>query len=270
MVSLRFSTAMPDIDQVLLDLEPKVINRMDRFWKIELSKKYEEFALSVPSDIPAYEVVYHLLKPRGKVILDFGCFQGKSSAHLVIKGASKVLGIDNSKQHIDLARQYYAGMPNLSFLHVPKDSFIQSEEDFDAVSMTFVHPTIGSINELKFQVKKIYQILSAGGKIVLLGLHPNSLEQSFEFLFYTLKLSNGNKCGDGRTFQNQIRLPNGHVLNLIDYLWENDTLVAILHKAGFLLKGIYELKWSLDDDIGEILRNAISQVSDSKINWKDE
>ena len=56
------------------------------FWETESSKKYEDFTTSIPSDIPAYEVVYSLLNPKGKTILDFGCFQGKSSQNL-LKGA---------------------------------------------------------------------------------------------------------------------------------------------------------------------------------------
>jgi len=234
------------------------------FWETKNSEKYEDFTTSIPSDIPAYEVVYYLLNPKGKSILDFGCFQGKSSQNLLKRGASKVLGIDNVEDHINTANKSHSGNQNLSFAYVNENSPILANEKFDATCMTFVHPTIESLDELKFQIKKIYDVTKDRGILVLLGLHQNSFED-YEFLFYGHRLSNG--IGDGIPFANELRLLNGETIKFTDYYWTTETLSGVLQENGFSVEGIHDLTEDLEGKIGNVLRKSINELN---IGWKDE
>ncbi len=234
------------------------------FWESKHSEKYEDFATSIPSDIPAYEFFYHLLNPKGKTILDFGCFQGKSSKNLLKIGALHVVGIDNVEEHIHVAKRTYSENENLSFMYVPENSFIPSEKKFDSTCMSFVHPTIESRDVLKFQIQKIYEVTKGRGNLVLLGLHQNSFENN-EFLFYKHRLSNG--FSDGVPFANELKLPNGETIKFTDYCWTTETLTGVLQEHGFFVEGIYDLKESLEGRIGEVLRTSIKKVGAT---WKDE
>jgi 2-polyprenyl-3-methyl-5-hydroxy-6-metoxy-1,4-benzoquinol methylase len=81
------------------------------FWQSESALKYEDFSIAIPSDIPAYKVVYDLLNPAGKSILDFGCFQGKSSQRLLQEDLEVIFSV----YLVDRSR--YLEHP----LHVPQE-----------------------------------------------------------------------------------------------------------------------------------------------------
>jgi 2-polyprenyl-3-methyl-5-hydroxy-6-metoxy-1,4-benzoquinol methylase len=234
------------------------------FWQSESALKYEDFSIAIPSDIPAYKVVYDLLNPAGKSILDFGCFQGKSSQRLLQEGASEVLGVDSVENNIVVARKSYLANKNLGFLYVDENSILSVDERFDATCMTFVHPTIASLDKFKFQIKKIYDVMKANGILVLLGLHPNSFE-NYEFLFYGHQLLA--EARDGAPFANELKLLNGETLKFTDYFWTTETLTRILEEKGFAVDQIHGLQEDLKGRVGEVLRKSIGELN---FPWKDE
>lgn len=143
-------------------------------WESASSEKYTSFSTTIPSDIPAYQAVYQALALKGKRVLDFGCFRGKSAVKLLEQGAAHVVGVDNVAAHIEAAKEMYSDKQAMKFFHVPEDAELSETEPFDAVCMTFVHVTIPDFQTLVFQFKKIADRMRSGAPLVLLGLHPQS------------------------------------------------------------------------------------------------
>ncbi len=242
----------------------------DDFWKGKQAMHYHRVSTVVPSDIPAYNVVYHLLNPNCKAVLDFGCFQGISSRNLIQRGAEKVLGVDKVKLNIEAAKMKYWDRPNMEFAYVPESSPIPASHVFDAVCMTFVHPTIGSLDELKYQFKKMADVTRKGGLLVLLGIHPNSLNGNHNFIFYRHKLPDGQSYEDGAQFVNEIRLPPTELLRFHDYCWTSGTLAESISGSGFDVEADFGLEDTLDGEVGKVLRSSISLPEFQHLNWKDE
>lgn len=241
----------------------------ETFWESENSARYREFSTIIPSDIPAYEVAYYLLGLQDKVVLDFGCFEGKSSVNLLRKGASRVVGVDNVASRITTAQRNYECIKNVSFAYVDEKSPLPNAEEFDAVCMTFVHPTIASVKVLAYQLQKIYGAIKENGDLVMLGLHPESFNHK-EFLFYGHKLPHEKEYEDALPFENELRLPNGETVGFTDYCWTTNTLSETLKNAGFLVEGIYSLREDLDEKVGDVLRESIKTIGNSTTQWKDE
>jgi SAM-dependent methyltransferase len=197
-------------------------------WSEEGTKKYAEFSVSIPSDLPAYEVVYALLAPNGKKILDFGCYDGNMLRELSRRGMHSGLGVDNNAQAIADAEKKSAEYSEISFVHVDAQTDIPSDTLFDAASMTFVHPTIQSEEELSRQIEKVAERLTPGAPLVMLSLHENSFNGK-EFMFYGHTLPTEGVYKDGLPFPNELRLPNGETVRFYDYCWTNQKLTELLY-----------------------------------------
>lgn len=236
-------------------------------WSEEGTKKYAEFSVSIPSDLPAYEVVYELLLPRDKKILDFGCYDGNMLRELSRRGMHSGLGVDNNAQAIQDAVQKSGDFPTISFAQVNAMDDISSDELFDAASMTFVHPTISSEEELSRQIGKISQRLRQGASLVMLSLHENSFNNN-EFMFYGHALPETGVYRDGFPFPNELRLPNGDTVRFYDYCWTNEKLQELLRD--FTVTFI-PLTNELTGAPGEALRSKRAALEDAfGLVWKDE
>lgn len=233
------------------------------FWKGENADYYEDFATTIPSDGPAYDLVHHLLAPDGKRILDFGCFHGRSSKNIMSSGAKSVLGVDNVPGHIEIARNTFS-CEGLEFDHVPSDFPILTLDDFDAASMTFVHPTIENVDDLAYQINKIARVIRHKGRLVILGLNPASFGDH-NFLFYGHKADTDLK--DGTPFDNKLCLENGEVLEFTDYYWTITTLWKILFVAGFSNQTYIDVREGIHGEVGKVLGNSLSGTD---YDWKDE
>ena len=222
----------------------------ENFWLTNQSNKFNQFALAIPSEKIAYTMAYYFLQPYNKTILDFGCFQGISSNNILQLGAKKVLGVDQNKEHIGVAKEKFRDETKLEFMYVPVNEKISLQENVDAVAMTFVHPTIQSYHTLKDSIKKISESVRKGGDLVLLGLHPDAVQDAYrqEFVYYDLQLL-GTKYQDEAKFHNTLKLPSGEKLEFDDICWTTKTLVdtinsadfKVLHSGSILDKNIIEL-----------------------------
>jgi len=237
------------------------------FWKSEEAGKYEDFATSIPSDHPAYDVVHHLVNPKDKHVLDFGCYQGQSSKWLLDAGAARVVGVDNVAENIAQARQKFRDCANLSFLEVPSQALLPSDLEFDSAAMTFVHPAINNKTDLFSAILKTQLSLRPGGSLTMLGLHPNSFFESARFLYYGHQIPA--KIADGVPFQNELRLPGGQVIRFIDFHWRTETLVSILHDTRFAACEVIDLTLDLPGPAGDALRKSVESLDqDWKGEWK--
>lgn len=108
---------------------------------------------------------------RGKKILDLGCGPGRYSKILTSKGA-KVIGIDNSKTSIDLAR---LEAPNAEFLVGDIEKLPFANGEFDVVISTLV---IGHLESWKRVLSEANRVLKKDG-IFVFSIH-NPIKEVME------------------------------------------------------------------------------------------
>lgn len=236
------------------------------FWENKEADNYSEFAVTIPSDIPVYQMMYEVVNPKGQVVLDYGCFRGNSSVRILQHQAAQVVGVDSVEVNIKEASRLFANYKNLQFVHVLPDQFIPSSFTFDLAYMSFVHPTISSYDVLEFTYKKIFKALKPGGCLVVLGLHPASLKKEHSFLFYKHKFLNGDVYSDGIPFANKLLLSDDNHVEFTDYCWTAATLNDIFKRVGFTSVEEVSLMYS-----NELLKGITDSVAKKySIEWLDE
>lgn len=114
----------------------------------------------------ARELIANLNLTGVEDILDLGCGDGKITAEIAqLVGDGSVVGIDNSRQMIDLAKGKYPQNkhPNLSF-QIMDASDLSFENCFDVV---FSNAVLHWVKNHKPVVEGLYKSLRVGGKILL-------------------------------------------------------------------------------------------------------
>jgi len=123
------------------------------FWNADLYKNKHDFVFRYGEEMVS------LLDPKpGENILDLGCGTGELTEAIAAKGA-EVIGLDHSKQMIDVARESY---PNVSFVQESGLTYT-SPESFDAI---FSNAVIHWISPPELVVKRIGENLKKGGRFV--------------------------------------------------------------------------------------------------------
>ena len=114
----------------------------------------------------ARELIANLNLTGVEDILDLGCGDGKVTVEIAqLVGDGSVVGIDNSRQMIDLAKEKYPQNkhPNLSF-QIMDASDLSFENCFDVV---FSNAVLHWVKNHKPVVEGLYKSLRGGGKILL-------------------------------------------------------------------------------------------------------
>lgn len=114
----------------------------------------------------ARELIANLNLTGVKDILDLGCGDGKVTAEIAgLVGNGSVVGVDNSRQMIALAKEKYAQTrhPNLSF-QVMDASNLSFADCFDLV---FSNAVLHWVKNHHPVVEGLYKSLRVGGKILL-------------------------------------------------------------------------------------------------------
>jgi len=114
----------------------------------------------------ARELIANLNLAGAEDILDLGCGDGKITAEIArLVGDGSVVGVDNSRQMIDLAKEKYSQNqhPNLSF-QVMDASDLSFEECFDVI---FSNAVLHWVKNHKPVIEGLYKSLRVGGKILL-------------------------------------------------------------------------------------------------------
>jgi adenine phosphoribosyltransferase len=213
----------------------------NKFWKSEKALKYELFNIALPSEIVAYNMTYKLTNLKNKIVLDYGCYNGNSSATILNQGAKKVIGIDSSLKSINEAKKNQ-NKKNLEFMHVKKDEEINVKTKFDICTNTFVHPVINNKKELENSFKKINKVLKKEGILITLGLNPNAFNKKYAFKYYDFnKKKNNQDLNDEDYFENNLYLPDKSILKLKDVFWSEKTLTDLIKQSGFKIESIIHL-----------------------------
>lgn len=114
----------------------------------------------------ASELIANLNLKGMEDVLDLGCGDGKVTAEIArLVGNGSVVGIDNSRQMIDLAKEKYPEdrHSNLSFQTMDA-SGLSFEDCFDVV---FSNAVLHWVKDHKPVIECLYKSLRAGGKILL-------------------------------------------------------------------------------------------------------
>ncbi|MGZ4968887.1 MAG: class I SAM-dependent methyltransferase [Methylobacter sp.] len=114
----------------------------------------------------ARELIANLNLTGMEDILDLGCGDGKVTAEIArLVSDGSVIGVDNSRQMIDLAKEKYSSNqhPNLSF-QVMDASDLLFEDCFNLV---FSNAVLHWVKNHKPVVEGLYKSLRMGGKILL-------------------------------------------------------------------------------------------------------
>lgn len=233
------------------------------FWRTPEALGYEKITQDLLlSDIPAYQAVYQLLDPKGKVVIDYGCFQGNSTARIALLGARTVIGVDINPAFIEQAQHKHT-LPNLVFKLIVNNSPILVPDEItqvDAVAMTFVHPVISKAEILQMALLQVGEILRTGGRLIMLGLHQNSFTPQFGFISYEHRMPSSGVYRDGEPFPNKLVQQDGTIFEFDDYCWTDQTLRQFLISAGFKKIEFISLYRDLEGNTGQALRTSIIEV----------
>lgn len=116
---------------------------------------------------------WHVLKPmlpdfKGKRVLDLGCGFGWHCMWALQHGASKVVGVDISKNMLEKARQMDT-TSSIEYIQMPIEDIDFPDGSFDVVISSLAFHYVASFDEM---AKKINRLLSQGGSFVFSVEHP--------------------------------------------------------------------------------------------------
>lgn len=104
------------------------------------------------------------IDPRaGERILDLGAGTGTSSAAIAASGAHVVAG-DFSEGMLAVGRRRHAGNPLLSFVHADAMDLPFSDDEFDAVTMSF---SLRNVNDPQAALAELFRVTKPGGRVVI-------------------------------------------------------------------------------------------------------
>lgn len=180
-----------------------------------------------------YSTVAKLIEPKDKVILDYGCGNGRVSRYFVQLGAKKCICVDSSKKMMELAKRY--DTKNIELHHIQNNniSFINSNS-VDGAMLNFVLIDTSSRDQILEIFREIYRVLKTGSPLVILGNNPKSFGK--EFISFKVEASQNLKGGQ----RIKVLLKGKDPIEMIDYFWSQDDCMNLLQKAGFKTNSIRE------------------------------
>lgn len=193
----------------------------------ELSKKFQKSDIKPDKQFSFLPTVLSIVGDiSGKIALDLGCGDGFFTKALALVGTKQVIGIDNSKEQLQLANsQPHKENITYQFGDIFKDALPKS----DIILSPFVLNYAQSTEQLEFLIENIYQSLSEGGKAVLVVDLPRGKNLK---KFGSIKTIEGG-IKDGAKIK--IDLYNGEefICTLYSVYYTPETLENILYKTGF-------------------------------------
>lgn len=149
-----------------------------------------------PNNISANEIVEmpaiynELPNLKDKKVLDLGCGSGNNCLKAVQLGASYVMGIDISKNMIELAEKVNANK-KIEYKNLEMENISSINQKFDVVTSSLAFHYIEDYNKL---LKDIYKLLKTGGKLIFSQEHPLATGTILnEACNHSSKLKLGNK-----------------------------------------------------------------------------
>jgi len=134
--------------------------------------KYEEWHAmmsaneSSVANLPWYQTAFKLLPDlNGKKVIEVGCGRGVFASHLAAKyPEAKITAIDFSEKAIDIAKQNYQNVPNLTFEVGNAESLKLPDSTFDVYVSC---ETIEHVATPQKMIAEIKRVLAPGGQFIV-------------------------------------------------------------------------------------------------------
>lgn len=173
---------------------------------------------------------------KGKTILDLGCGEGYFTRLMKKKGASKVIGVDISKEMIKLARASEKREPLGIKYFVYDTTQLPKLDEFDIVMGTFLLHYSKTETQILKMCKNIYKNLKDGGRFIALNHNPDN------------PIGQNKKYGSTTTAKKPLKEGDILTVTLFSrgkktcsfgvYFWKKGTYEKAFKRAGFKI-----IKW---------------------------
>ena len=160
---------------------------------------------------------------KNKVVLDLGCGSGFFT-RAASKTASKVIGVDNSKEQLQLTSQDKEKNVEYQLLDFFKDSLPKS----DLVITPFVFGYCKDVDQLEALLKNIYNSLSENGRLVGVLDLPTGQNLS---RYGAIKILPNHV--DGEIMEITLTDGESEICKLSARFYSTETIESILGKVGF-------------------------------------
>jgi len=182
-------------------------------------------------------------KLNGKKVLDVGCGSGYFSRILTAKGA-KVVGIDNSKYQIEIARS----------LEMKRNSGIDyrisdakkfkntAPEKFDIVLMSFFLLELPKKGDVIKCLRSANDVLEKNGTLILSEVHPHFINKSIEGTSFFMK-NNKRYFDNGALLKAQTKTISGKKISFLDTHYTLEFLLNSLIECGFSIERVKEIPY---------------------------
>jgi len=193
----------------------------------------------------AKEEELFLLKPyldaigstEGKAILDVGCGSGWITK-IVAENAKKVVGIDNSKNLIDIAKSENSS-ENIQYELLDAEDMGSINEEFDTVISALTLQLVTPKEKLLTVLKKCNSKLNDDGKLIALVPHPCFVNQNArEYNKYTFE-KEFNYFVDPQEYSVELKSQKGPLKFKANF-YNLETYSTLFNKAGFVIEKIIE------------------------------
>jgi SAM-dependent methyltransferase len=118
---------------------------------------------------------------KGKVVLDFGCGDGRYSLLLKKMGATHVTGLDVSQKMIDLAKKNAAGETGIDFIVADGLQVPLKQEHVDLIVSNFI---VHYFSDSKALFQEFSRMLKTNGRFIG-TFNLSDVDKGFEYLYDT-------------------------------------------------------------------------------------
>lgn len=208
----------------------------------KICNAYSQYGEAAITDwILGYANVVKIISPlENKIILDYGCGNGKFARHIA-SNCKKVIGVDTSFQMIEEANSWNS--ENIEYQQIESGvlDFIPSNS-VDGVVLNFVTCTVNSKNSLLDIFQNLGRVLIPGATLVLLDVnwkYSNGRD------FISFKLEPNPNLLSGDKIYVDLKIPG---IRLVDYYWSPEDYISLLEESGLEFESI-ETPLAPDDDL---------------------
>ena len=164
-------------------------------------------------------------------VLDLCCGTGQSTICVLNRlNSGKVIGIDNSGEMLNVAKQKYSdyhGKAELEFTKMDVMNINYADESVDAIFMAYGIRNMPDYNEC---INNLYKVLKPGGKI---AFHEYSLNSNFLSHFYWMLLGHGVVIPVSALISGSTTIYK-YLVKSVSEFPSPDEIIGLLKNAGFI------------------------------------
>lgn len=179
---------------------------------------------------------------RGLQVIDLACGDGHYARELASAGA-RVTGVDASAGMIELAREAESASPLGIEYRVGDVRDLADENQYDLAIASWLFNYARNKGELSAMAVAVARALKPGGRLVALNTDPNDRPSNFDNgKRYGFVKRAGSESKESETKAGELKegaaivwtltLPNGEVIDIVNYHLERATVERCLRKAG--------------------------------------